>query len=354
MFLNRFYKDKQLNDIRISFEQDKVFVRINNNIDDKIYYVRYFRIKDDFLHYETLITSGMYCSIGNNPSDGKLLITIISIDGNEIYYVEYDTELKSCKLLNSFENTHSISYLNKNDNLYKLKDPVIITGSPGGGTTIFFKFLRMCGLYVGNDCGSYLTRKPQESILFTSVIDMIKVRCIGNKDLASASYDLSPGILNDEYIKEMTERVNNNFDSYLNFSKKALKIGMNYFWGDADTNLTWGWKKPFNSLYMPILDELYDSPKILSVQKPYPPLTKSISPDGQSGSWFRNYSSEYSRDVFMNPKSKHKITKVDFNRFFSDIDYVNDILVFINLDPISNNVYNDILTFLNFNKREVK
>lgn len=189
---------------------------------------------------------------------------------------------------------------------------VCVTGHSGGGTSIVSKSFKYLGVNMGADSGAFNNRKTHESASMRSFIDKIlthedsKVLRSYSKALTSYRYDTNK--INGFKITDLED-------------KDYLANGTG-------------------------LSKLFKNIKFISVVKPQ--KGRGASPEGKAF----NKTSEL--DIYRNqhPKVQAPIFHLDWNLYFKDYHYVNEVLEFIGSDiKLTPGDFKDMLESIKFDSR---
>lgn len=197
---------------------------------------------------------------------------------------------------------------------FKLDSPLVcIGGHSGGGTSIITKSLNYLGIHIGDDSGDFSNRKAHESVSFRTYL----FHCFSTiedehllKSLQSvfSSYNYIPGKIN---AFKLTDLENNNI---------SLK-----------------------------LSQTFSNIKFLSVIKNK--TSPSSSPEGER---FNN------TQEFNIYKQQHPTVEgcpmfhVNFHKYFTDYNYVNKVLKYLNSDVVLNeDSFNKMLVNINFDNTKL-
>tara|TARA_Y100000389_G_C17409092_1_gene489790 strand:+ start:198 stop:1070 length:873 start_codon:yes stop_codon:yes gene_type:complete len=216
-------------------------------------------------------------------TDDKEIDTVYcGINDNTFYIWKYDAiNYKNTRLLNTFQKFNF------------QEDPFILfTGHTGSGTSIVVKFLRHLGVHFGDDCGNIQIRKPMESS---------SLRCWW-------------------WFIESNHTINEkrqSFQSILgSYNYKSNKINAVKLLNDKPTNqvLKFG--------------NIIPKTKIVSIiKKPKPTENTTIE-----GTTFNKKSRMDINKIQYPTVEGNPIFHLDWNRFFTEYEYCNKLLSYINLD----------------------
>ena len=199
------------------------------------------------------------------------------------------------------------------DRSVSLDSPFIcITGHQGSGTSIILKSLRYFGGHAGDDCGDFANRKAHESVVLRMWHNY--VRC-GN------------------YDKEIIEEGFYNVMGTYNYQKGKVNIFKDLHMGDSLG-----------------LVNLLPNIKFISVLKHQHKNT--LSPEG------RKFSQADELEIFkaQNPQLEgQQMFHLDWNRYFTDMDYCQKLLNYIGLDiKLDEDGFNRMLKAINFDTNKLK
>ncbi len=290
------------------------------NLSEESVKIEFFTVRLNFAHYVCLMDKDQNVFIDLNVNTWKYCKkddTIIIIASDKQSVILYKTQ-RDGDLVVEISNTKNIDIENI------LNSPVvIITGHSGGGTSIVTKLLISRGLIVGLDTGSFNMRRPHESILFRAICNRIE-----------SNYTINEIYTN---YNEIADTVKN--DIIRNFE---------FFWPDwyPNNNLIWGFKQTdmYNSSI--VLSRLFNNATFLTIIKNNDKENRERSPQGIR---FENASIEqvmkYQRPIIEGAR----VFNIDYERFFTDYNYTNRILLYIKLRLFySNNDYINCLKEIKF------
>lgn len=294
----------------ISYEVGEDYINITNNYEDNIRIE--FIIKNlNYGRYVTNLSIDMYTQIDLNQDTWKNQDLIITISTRKYCYV-YLFDGKEKKMIRPNKSSLTFS---------SVKNPIIVTGHTGGGTSILFKFLVSRGLYRGIDNGNFNRRKPLESPIFRVILNSI----------------------NDH---NTLESVLNNTDMLTNSVRANISDYFDIFWGNEPYDLTWGFKKPSLGISSIIISNVFPDAKVVSVSK------------GQDGPHTTKEGSDFARahitDVIYQQRpllEGNRVFHVTYEKFFEDYHYANKLLRYCELKEIPNqNDFEKTLDLINYER----
>lgn len=192
---------------------------------------------------------------------------------------------------------------------------VCITGHSGGGTSVVAKSLKYLGINIGADSGGFEQRKAFESASMRTFIDKMlinentKVRSGFSKALEAYKYDKNK--VNAFKITDLED-------------KEGLANGIG-------------------------LSKLFRDIKFVSVIKKSKGSGKT--PEG------RRFNDTPEIEIYRNqhPKVQAPIFHLDWNKYFTDYNYVNEVLEFIGSDvKLTKGDFEEMLNAINFEKDLLK
>lgn len=280
--------------------------------------------------YDSSIVNNQWCATDINNID--ILIRVVSSHGLLIM-VKYDFLNNVLSLVEDCD---------CEDVLLKVREPVIICGNIGGGTSFISKLLRFRGLFMGDDCGNVDNRKNHESKLFSSLASIVFER-VGFEQNRKIE-------INDRDIKLVIEHIENNSDYYAEIFKKHICSKINYFFGNNVNNLNnlWGWKSPYNGLFIPIFNKIFPKAKIVGIVKNKNEEEISLSAEGE---WFNKKSTDFVRSVFsIEGERGGNVRRFNFEDITSNSKCFNELCEWIGLESCSEEEYNVLLCKAGFEK----
>ncbi len=317
-----------MKEILIEHGNNKIFLKKEGNVklsiegpDKKIYEVLFYEVTDSngqetykCIYSPPVLSNGWSCVENLNHTSNNYPIEIsIHLMGEMGWFSDflYNNNDKKFYKINNIRN---IELLNK------VRPPIIILGTPGGGTSYITKILKFCGLYFGTDSGSINLRKNHESISFTTI----------NHSLYFKKGTFLSGGIEDEIlrIKEIAQKEKT---FYTILFKNQLEYKFNRFWGDMPHDLMWAWKDPGASLTLPIWKNIFPECKILMIYRNKDKLSKNIS--DAEGNWFRDKATHKSKEAYLNPDlsgiKDENIFHCNFNEVVTDRNSMNKMLQWI-------------------------
>ncbi len=208
--------------------------------------------------------------------------------------------------------------------LNKVRPPILIAGSVGGGTSYIAKILKYCGLYFGTDSGIVENRKHHESVTFSTMRDM----------LGFYKHTIIDWGQSQEGMKTIQKQLKDRFNFYHIQFKNQLEYKFSNFWGNAPTDCIWAFKNPSISLTLPLWKSIFPKSKLIIIKRNKEKISKNMF-DVQ-GDWFRNEENENIINCYYNPDvsnfSKDDIFYCDFNKITTERKSMNELLQWIGLD----------------------
>jgi len=303
-------KEKNIS-LEITGEDRNIYRVIFYEIEDKSGVENAYCIYDT----DTLYNGWSCCESLDLDFDNYPNKVLIQIKGEEGWFADIVYEKKR----NLFYRINGI----KDDKiLSQVRPPIMITGSPGGGTSYITKLLRYRGLYCGTDSGKMESRKNHESITFTSISDIV-------------SFHETKYYVWDDYkdLQMKIRNVNKTPFFYSVLFNDHLKYKFNTFWGDAPLSSLWGWKDPHISITLPIWNKIVPNAKLIIITRSKERLSENIF--DEEGDWFRNKASNDSLKLYLDPDvrylSKDKVFYCNFHKMVKDMTNINEILEWIGL-----------------------
>ena len=189
---------------------------------------------------------------------------------------------------------------------------ICITGHQGSGTSIVLKSLRYFGCHAGDDCGDFSNRKAHESVVLRMWNNY--VRCGG-------------------YSKEVIEESFYNAMGTYNYQKDKINVFKDLHMGDSRQ-----------------LVNFIPNTKFISVIKHQ---HKNVhSPEG------RKFSKADEFEIFktQNPQLEGQpIFHLDWNRYFTDVNYCQKLLTYVGLDiELDEDGFDKMLKAINFDTNKLK
>ncbi len=300
---------------------DNVKVSVNG-MTGREYHVEFYNRDIGKQIYKAYISNNSFAyeNIADDKYPSQMFISVISSSGRFFDFI-YDRDRDSLERVNT----------EKDSSLFdKVKPPIIISGSPGGGTSYVAKLLRHCGLYAGTDSGPMEVRKYHESKTFTSLLFYFRllIKGQGNRVL---------DMMKDSDVSVVVNEVNSDLETYSSIIKDALLHKFNNFWGEEGADSAWGWKCPQNSIFCNVWHDIFPEAKFLIIEKEHKPDKTSKNREGQ---WFYNESSSVTRYHYFHPEFLNldaDVFHLSFDRVVKDYDYFNSLLEWIGLEKLGSN-----------------
>lgn len=242
-------------------------------------------------------------------SGGSNSFDLVDLNVDRIHLTYNNTDLRIINVING--KLEELNGINPDFSL-----PFIcITGHHGGGTSVVAKSLKHLGINIGADSGGFEQRKTFESVAMRTFIDRIlinkksKIRTSFGKALESYKYDKDN--INAFKITDLED-------------KKGSSNGIG-------------------------LSKIFKDIKFVSVVKKSKGTGKT--PEGK----LFNHTQDI--DIYRNqhPKVQAPIFHLDWNRYFTDYNYVNELLEFIGSDiSINAGDFEEMLDAIKFEKGLLK
>jgi len=210
-----------------------------------------------------------------------------------------------------------------------MKQPIIICGPHGGGTSFTTKMLRFSGLFVGADVEPFSARKFHESKCFRD-INMRIFKVLGGDIHCGSENCLRRYVRNfqnDSNVNNLLIEIERSKDQLLNtFSSNDMSL----------LSKPWGWKDPRNSINLFFWTKIFPDSKILMIKKD----ERNKKSKSASGRWFRTCS-EYERNFYFNPSSVFDLNKcsqevkvVNFEEITTKQEKFDDMLEYCELGSV--------------------
>ena len=202
--------------------------------------------------------------------------------------------------------------------------PVLICGSPGGGTSYMAKMMQYCGLFIGNDVCRFEDRKTFESTSISMLQYYFVRQLVGDKSYDDLM-DLYNFLDSDVAQKWLSSGKDGEMDSdkLKLFKKEFLKL-LPIFWGDNLLDLIWGFKKPFNMIWIKYFVSLFPNIKVLVVDKKKSGQMKNRSIEGERFEKMEQYNYELFTEIGDDLECNNR--KCDFDKMNKDVDYFNEVM----------------------------
>lgn len=232
------------------------------------------------------------------------------------------------------------------------KDPLIVCGCGGGGTSFIAKLLRHKGLFMGADAGPLDARKWHESRAMKE-INTVAYRHYGFQrgpenhylkgDAEQNIKSLIQNISDKEKRSIVIERLKMGRIGSLGLVGFSIPRELNIFWGSQSRDVLWGWKDPKNSFMLPLWKDLFPGAKILMINKE---LVKSKVNSGE-GRKFKEEMTDFVRQAHMSPpwleEWDGEYLTIDFDEVCTSVDKFNEMCEFAGLQPSTEEEYKDLL-----------
>lgn len=216
------------------------------------------------------------------------------------------------------------------------KNPVIICGCHGGGTSFVTKILRMNGLDAG-DSGPLNVRKFHESESMKN-INRFMIREMGITEKLEGFTEVWGSGRSNNVVREYNNFINNqtNIEHIIDQSKKMMKLDL------FNMNTVWGWKDPRNSVTAFLWSKIFVQPKFLVISKDND--RKPSKTD--SGKFFKEIATDevikfYTDHIRFKDYGVSK--QLHFDSFVSDYNYFNEIMEWLGLNKLNESEYKLIL-----------
>ena len=197
------------------------------------------------------------------------------------------------------------------DDYFDFRKPLtMVTGHSGGGTSIVVKMLKYLGIHFGDDSGEFEVRKPHEAMGFKMWMECIE-----------------------------------SHNSVTLLRKNFKQIAKTYSYKEGKVN---AFKIPNISDKIIKVSEVFPNLKIISVVK----KPSSIQTTNE-GIEFKSKSDEERKKMQYFNVEGNPIFNIDFHKFFTDYQYVNKVLKFLDyeLQLISQDDLEFLKKEINFNKK---
>lgn len=292
----------------------------------KIYKAVFYEIEDNCgyqnakcIYDSDILRSGWFCSetldYKADTYPNKILISIRSEKGLFIDIV-YDKIKDKFYRINETKDEEILNNI--------IRPPIVIVGSPGGGTSYIAKLLKYRGLYCGTDSGNMSLRKNHEPITFTSFNDLIR--------FYDGEYELW---YTEEELQRKQERIKKTPFLYSLLFKNHMKYKFKNFWGNAPFDSIWGWKDPLCSITLPIWHNIFPQARLMIVTRTQEKLSKSMV--DIEGNWFRK-APDYVLRYYLKPDisnfSQDDVFYCDFHKVVKDMNSMNEMLSWIGLETL--------------------
>lgn len=290
---------KKLNHIiDVNLKDNSIIVYNTNSEKLKVEFVN---LDTYFCHYQNTIECNLYSKLFLNDLK-NIRIYIREENKFNLDFHIYEIQIKNMDYtIVKFDSEYSFDFN---------KPLSIVIGSSGGGTSIVTKFLKYMGVHFGDDSGFFESRKPHESY-------GLKLWLYGLKE----DYPI------------------------IHHKDNFLKVVSSYNYKNNKIN---AFKAPDSHNNINILGEIFPNLKIISVIK-----KQNNFYNTKEGKIFNELDiiEKYDRQ---NPYLEgYPIFHLDFDKFFTEYEYVNKVLKFIGVDSmVHNNKQLDSIKFnINFDNR---
>jgi hypothetical protein len=306
---------------------------INNKLSDDLYRVIFVNRLRRYWYFSDYILANNWirAHLGKHELEDKDRFSDV-----DVYIMKNDRLIKKIiyktphisELENRFsDNTHEFDgeYIFNNIN----KEPIFICGAPGGGTSYITKMLRYCGLFIGDDVCRFEDRKTFESTAITLLQWYFVRQIIREKLYKDVDRNINnifqlifeSKITREWLILDKSDIVNS--DDFDLFKKEFVKV-LPLFWGDNKLDLKWGFKKPFNMIWIEYLIEIFPNAKVLIVDKKKKSNTENRSFEGKYFEKMNEF--QYKLFTEIGNDLKYNNRKCDFDKMNTDIDYFNEVM----------------------------
>jgi hypothetical protein len=250
-----------------------------------------------------------------------------------------------CKF--EFDGEHIFNNINKS--------PIFICGTPGGGTSYMAKMLKYCGLFIGDDVCRLEDRKTFESSAITMLQFYFVRQILGEKEYydpmniywlvgaESNPRDDIGSLKFHEWISKGLGAVD--LDELEVFKREFLNI-LPLFWGNNSLDLKWGFKKPFNMIWLNYFVSLFPDSKVLIIDKKKEGKMENRSYEGKR--FEKMNESEYKLFTEIGDDLKCNNRKCDFNKINKDVNYFNKIMGWCGLPPKTKEEHYQMLVDLKY------
>jgi hypothetical protein len=305
----------------------------NTNPVDELYRISFVNKLRGYFHFTATIMSNHWIHTNlDRPEledDDKFSDIGIYITKNDklikkiTYKTPHISELQNrfLKDIHKFDGKYIFNNINK--------EPIFICGTPGGGTSYMAKMLQYCGLFIGDDVCRFEDRKTFESTSIT-ILQWYFVRQIIKEKLYKDADNNIDNIFqlisgSDRMKKWLINKGDGSIDSneLELFEKEFIKV-LPIFWGNNELDLNWGFKKPFNMIWIKYFISMFPNAKVLIIDK-----KKEDKIEGRSfeGKLFEKMDQkEYELFTEIGDDLKCNNRKCDFDKMNKDVDYFNEVM----------------------------
>ena len=237
------------------------------------------------------------------------------------------------------------------------KNPVIICGAHGGGTSIVTKALRLNGFFAGEDSGDIRNKRDAKGGSgYTHESDaMVKINCTVLKSFLPHTNDtemmqLSTWKFYLDVLKN-PEAMATVFENLCGAGLRADRFhgGVNPSWGTVRLNESlegfWGgekkysrpggWKDPRNSATIPLWKLVFENPRMLFLERPEKENRKHNSP---SGRWFCEEFRGELKEHYYNPRfleDEDDVFSVYLEEMLKDLHTFNETMEWLGLKRLT-------------------
>jgi hypothetical protein len=322
----------------------------NTNPVDELYRVTFVNKFRRYFHFSDSISSNCWThtnldrpELENDDKFGDVDIYILKND-QLIKKITYKTPHIS-ELQNRFSED---KFKFDGETIYKsISDsPVLICGSPGGGTSYMAKMMQYCGLFIGNDVCRFEDRKTFESTSISMLQYYFVRQLVGDKSYNDLM-DLYNLLDSDVAQKWLSSGKDGEMDSdkLKLFKKEFLKL-LPIFWGDNLLDLIWGFKKPFNMIWIKYFVSLFPNIKVLVVDKKKSGQMKNRSIEGERFEKMEQYNYELFTEIGDDLECNNR--KCDFDKMNKDVDYFNEVMEWCGLSTKTKEEHYQMLVDLKY------
>jgi hypothetical protein len=228
------------------------------------------------------------------------------------------------------------------------KSPIFICGSPGGGTSYIAKMLQYCGLFIGDDICRFEDRKTFESTSISMLQYYFVRQLIGDKsyDDIMDLYNLLDSEVAREWLISGKDGIVNS-DKLDLFKKEFLKI-LPLFWGNNLLDLKWGFKKPFNMIWIKYFISMFPDSKVLIVNKNKSGEFKNRSIEGERFEKMGQDNYKLFTEIGDGLNCNHM--KLDFYKMNTDINYFNEVMEWCGLPTKTEKEHHQLLVDIKYDE----
>jgi hypothetical protein len=314
-----------------SWEEDlqRLFIKVKIlNSEDALYRISFVNKLRRYWHFSDSISSNCWTRTNlDRPEledEDKFSDVDIYITKNDklikklIYKTPHISELQNRfeEHIFKFNGTHIFNNIDQS--------PLFICGSPGVGTSYIAKMLQYCGLFIGDDICRFEDRKTFESTSISMLEYYFVRQLIGDKSFYDLMdiYILLESDVAQEWLKSSKD---GKVDSEkLELFKKEFLNMLPMFWGDNSLDLKWGFKKPFNMIWIKYFIRIFPNAKVLVVDKKKSGQMKNRSHEGENFEKMEHLDYELFTEIGDDLKCNNR--KCDFDKMNKDVDYFNVVM----------------------------